>query len=43
MTELEKMQQWLQGYSGWQDALQIDCTEPAPGNIGLFCGFYDLP
>lgn len=37
MTALEKMQQWLQTYPGWQDTLQIDLTEPAPGNAGLFC------
>lgn len=37
MTDLEKMQQWLQTYPGWQDTLQVDITEPAPGNAGLFC------
>lgn len=37
MTDLEKMQQWLQTYPGWQDTLQVDCTDPAPGNAGLFC------
>ena len=37
MTDLEKMQQWLQTYPGWQDSLQVDCAEPAPGNAGLFC------
>ena len=37
MTDLEKMQQWLQTYSDWQDTLQTDVTEPAPGSAGLFC------
>lgn len=37
MTDLEKMQQWLRSYPGWKDHLQIDATEPAPGNTGLFC------
>ena len=37
MTDLEKMQQWLQTYPGWQGALQVDCTDPVPGNAGLFC------
>lgn len=37
MTDLEKMQQWLQTYPGWQGALQVDTTEPAPCNSGLFC------
>ena len=37
MTDLEKMQQWLQTYPGWQDTLQVDCADPAPGNAGLFC------
>lgn len=36
MTELDKMRQWLQSYPGWQDTLQVDFTEPAPGNAGLF-------
>ena len=37
MTDLEKMQQWLQTYPGWEDSLQMDITEPTPGNAGLFC------
>ena len=37
MTELEKMRQWLQSYSGWKDSLLMDFTELAPGNAGLFC------
>ena len=37
MTDLEKMQQWLQTYPGWEDTLQVDITEPVPGNAGLFC------
>ena len=37
MTDLEKMQRWLQTYPGWQDILQVDCTDPATGNSGLFC------
>lgn len=36
MKDLEKMQQWLQSYPGWEDTLQVDITEPAPGNAGLF-------
>ncbi len=36
MTELEKMRQWLQSYPGWQDTLQVDFTEAAPGSAGLF-------
>lgn len=37
MTDIEKMQQWLRSYPGWEDHLQIDATEPASGNAGLFC------
>ena len=37
MTDLEKMQKWIQSYPGWKEPLQIDMTEPAPGNAGLFC------
>lgn len=36
MTDLEKMQQWLRSCPGWEDTLQVDTTEPAPGNSGLF-------
>ena len=37
MTDLEKMQQWLVSYPGWEDTLQLDVIEPVPGNTGLFC------
>ena len=37
MTDLEKMQNWLQSYHGWVDSLQLDVTDSAPGNVGLFC------
>ena len=37
MTDLEKIQEFLQTYPGWEDTLQADVTEPAPGNAGLFC------
>ena len=37
MTDLEKMQNFLQTYPGWEGAVQVDNTQPAPGCIGLFC------
>ncbi len=38
MTDLEKMRAFLQTYPAWEDSLQIDFTEAAPGNAGLFPG-----
>lgn len=36
MTDLEKMRQWLLTCPIWGDTLQVDITQPAPGNVGLF-------
>ncbi len=36
MKDLEKMQSWLQTYPDWEDNLQVDFLEAAPGNAGLF-------
>lgn len=36
MTELEKLKQWLETWSGWQGALQVDYTQEAPVACGLF-------
>lgn len=33
---LEKMKAWLQTFPGWEDTLQIDYVEAAPGNCGLY-------
>jgi len=37
MTDIEKMQNWLLSYPGWEDTIKLDVTEPTPGNAGLFC------
>lgn len=36
MTDLEKMQQWLQSYPGWEENLAVNFVEAEPGNTGLF-------
>jgi hypothetical protein len=40
---LEKVKQWLQTFPLWEDSLQIDYLEAAPGNGGLYPrGFQEL-
>ena len=36
MEELDKMQNWLRRYPGWEDSLWVDFLNPAPGYSGLF-------
>lgn len=36
MNELEKIQQWLQQFPGWEGALTLEYTEGKPGSAGLF-------
>ena len=40
---LEKVKQWLQSFPLWEDSLQIDYLDAAPGNGGLYPrGFQEL-
>lgn len=36
MTILERVQQWLQTYPGWEDSLTVDMLPAGPGHMGLF-------
>ncbi len=38
MKILEKVQQWLQTYPGWEDSLTVDMIPSGGGNAGLFPG-----
>ena len=36
MTDLEKLQQWLQTYPQWKDDIFVDFSRDVPGNVGIF-------